>query len=229
MTSRPFDGLLIDFYGTICDGDRDAVEAACQHIVMTCGLDITPAEFAITWGEQFFDTIGRSNHECFRTLYECELLSLRDALTHQGVNGTPPKSLVADLEAYWADPPVHADALEFLRCVDLPICCVSNADTKPLMAAITKHGLRFDAVVTSEAARCYKPEPLIFRQALNALGIRANRAMHIGDSLHSDIGGANNLGITTAWIRRESRIHDIGTCRPNHIVNTLSAILQLVR
>ncbi|MHC4696362.1 MAG: HAD family hydrolase [Planctomycetota bacterium] len=226
---RRFDGLLIDFYGTISDGDRDAVEAACRRIVETSGLDIAPADFAITWGERFFDIIERSNHESFRTLYECELASLRDTLTYLGIDGAPSPALVADLEAYWADPPVHADALEFLKCVDLPICCVSNADTKPLMTAIEKHGLKFDAVITSEAARCYKPDPAIFRRALDAIGIGPDRVIHIGDSLHSDVSGASKLGITTAWIRRENRIHDIGTSRPNHIVTTLNELLPLLR
>ena len=229
MTSKRFDGVLIDFYGTITDGDRDAVDAACRHVVEQCVLDIPPAEFAVKWGERFFDIIGRSNHESFRTLKDCELVSLRDTLAAHGQNGMPPASLVAGLEEYWADPPVHADAIEFLNRVDLPVCCVSNADTEPLMAAIEKHGLKFDAVITSEAVRCYKPDPAIFQRALDTLGISPHRAMHIGDSLHSDIGGASQLGLTTVWIRRENRIHDIGTCRPDHAISRLDVLLELLQ
>lgn len=123
---KPFDGLLIDFYGTIAAGDREAVEAACLRIVEACGLPVTPPEFAITWGERYFATVARSNHEAFRTLYQCELASLRETLADFGQYPDPAPFLI-DLDEYWHNPPIHDDALEFLREIDLPVCCVSNA------------------------------------------------------------------------------------------------------
>jgi 2-haloacid dehalogenase/putative hydrolase of the HAD superfamily len=139
-----------------------------------------------------------------------------------------PAPLVEELEAYWLDPPLYPDAVEFLRGLDLPVCCVSNADTVPLMAAIRRHGLVFDEVVSSESVRCYKPDPGIFHDALRRLGAAPERAVHIGDSLHSDIRGAAGLGITTLWLCRESRIHDIGRCQPDYTIRSApeaSAIL----
>ena len=124
--------------------------------------------------------------------------------------------------------PIYADALEFLDQIELPVCCVSNADTKPLTTAINKHGLQFDAVVTSEDSRSYKPDSGIFGQALNALGVEAQRTIHIGDSLHADVGGASRLGIATAWVHRENRIHDIGTGRPDYAVNSLAELPGLL-
>ncbi|UCE58315.1 MAG: HAD family hydrolase [Phycisphaerales bacterium] len=229
MSDRPFDGILIDFYGTISDGDRDAVEAVCGRVVKAHGLTLSPREFAEAWGEVFFGLLGRSNHHAFKTLYQCELQSLRDTLASFGTGDGNPQRFVAEIEKYWVDPPVHHDALDFLSRLDLPVCCVSNADTEPLLAAIEKHGLRFDAVVTSQDARCYKPDPHIFEKALGALGATPQRTLHIGDSLHSDVGGASKLGISTAWIRRENRIHDIGTSRPDHILGALTDIIPLLR
>lgn len=227
MPRRRFDAVLIDFYGTISAGDRDAVEAACGRIVESCGLTISAEEFAVLWGEQFFQVIERSNHDAFQTLYECEIASLRTTLAAFGLDPDP-RPLVAELEVYWAEPPLYPDAIEFLAKLDLPVCCVSNADTKPLLSAIERHALRFDAVVTSETARCYKPDAGIFRRAVAALGADARRTVHIGDSLHSDIGGASKLGIATAWIRRENRIHDIGSCRSDFIIGSLTQAYEIV-
>jgi len=222
-----FDALLIDFYGTISAGDREAVEDACKRVVEVCGLPLKPAEFAVRWGKRFFERIEQSNHEAFRTLHECELASLADTLAEFGETADP-GPFVADLEAYWRNPPVYADALEFLRNVDVPVCCVSNADTGPLLAAIEKHGLRFDAVVTSEMARCYKPDPLIFETALRLLGVRAERAAHVGDSMHSDIGGASLAGLSTVWLCRDSRIHDIGDHRGDWKISSLADFFDVV-
>lgn len=217
------DGILIDFYGTIAAGDREAVERTCRTVVDACGLDISPEQFAVLWGERYFATVDRSNHQAFRTLHECEIISLRATLETFGKTRDP-TPLVVELEAYWSDPPLHADAVEFLRRVDRPVCCVSNADTKPLLAAIEKHGLRFDAVISSESVRCYKPQSRIFERALECLEISPERAIHIGDSLHSDIAGAKRAGIAAVWICRDDRIHDIGTAAPDRTISSFSGL-----
>ncbi len=226
MPKQAFDCVLIDFYGTIAAGDREAVETTCSTIVTACRLSISAAEFAIRWGERYFRTVGESNHDSFRTLYECEMASLAEMFAELKVKADP-TPFVAQLEAYWRDPPIHADAVELLDELKVPICVVSNADSEPLQAAIEKHGLRFDAVISSEAVRSYKPDGHIFRHALDRLGVAPSRAIHIGDSLHSDVSGAQQAGITAAWICREDRIHDIGRGTPCHTCSNLMQLTQL--
>lgn len=225
--TRRFDAICIDFYGTISAGDREAVEGACARIVEVCMLPISPGKLAIAWGERFFQMIEQSNHEAFRTLYECELASLRATLRAFGEERDP-QPFVAELESYWSNPPVYADALDFLDAVDGPIVCVSNADTTPLLTAIAKHRLQFDIVMSSERARCYKPDAAIFQKALDRLRVDPRRVVHVGDSLHSDIGGAAKLGIRTVWLHRENRVHDIGTHEPDHTITDLRQMLDLI-
>ena len=225
--SNRFDAILIDFYGTICAGDREAVESTCTRIVANLGLDLTPRQFAIRWGEHFFAMIDRSNHDDFQSLFDCERASLRDTLATLDIQ-VDPGPLVKELEAYWSDPPIYDDVVDLFRDTNLPVCCISNADTAPLLSAIDKHKLRFEAVITSEAIRCYKPDPAIFSAALETLGVAAGRAVHVGDSLHSDIMGAESLGITTVWIERKSRIHDIGTATPDYTITSLRELPLLL-
>jgi 2-haloacid dehalogenase/putative hydrolase of the HAD superfamily len=160
-------------------------------------------------------------------LNECEIESLRTTLARFGCTADP-EPLVAPLEEYWLNPEIYEDAIAFLESVRLPVCCVSNADTEPLRAAMDRHGLVFDAVITSEDARAYKPDAEIFRQALSALDVSPEATIHVGDSLHSDIGGASMLGISTAWIRRDSRIHDIGNSHPDWTFATLTEMSGII-
>ena len=227
VIAQKTDAVFIDFYGTIAAGDRQAVEDTCASIVQTCGIPIPANKFAVLWGERFFRVVAESNHADFRTLIECETTSLRQTLRELGVERDVAR-FIDQLEAYWRDPPLHPDAVEFLRHVPVPVCCVSNADTHALMQAIDKHGLRFDAVISSESVRSYKPDAKIFEHALDALGVAAHRALHIGDSLHSDIAGASAAGIRAAWIRREDRIHDIGNHDADHIVHSLVDVMPLL-
>jgi len=223
LSDLPIEALFMDFYGTFCAGDRLAVETACVRIVEAFDLPITPPQFAIRWGEVFFKTIENSNHDRFRTLHECESVSLRKTL-NEFVGQIDPEPFVTPLKEYWRNPPLHDDAVGLLEQIDVPVCCVSNADREDIDCALGLHGLRFDAVITSQCARCYKPEAKIFRQAADLLGVDLARVTHVGDSLHSDVGGAAQLGITSIWISREQRIYDIGTCQPDYTIRSLQEL-----
>ena len=172
--------------------------------------------------------MDRSNGPAFKTLKACEEDSLAAVLRAGWGVEVDPAPFVAPLQTYMADPPVHGDALELLAAAPVPVVCVSNADNAPLHAAIARHGLRLDAVVTSEDARSYKPDGAIFGVALERVGVEPGRALHVGDSLHSDVGGATAAGIGAVWLRREDRIHDLATCEAERVVGELTAVLGLL-
>jgi 2-haloacid dehalogenase/putative hydrolase of the HAD superfamily len=228
MPGPSFAALFLDFYGTISAGDREAVHEACERIVADLALPVDADHFARLWGESYFRVSEASNHDRFRTLQECETVSLRQALAPFGKEDADPAPYVAVLENYWRNPPLHDDAVDLLARLHLPVCCVSNADEVHLASALARHGLSFHAVVTSEAARCYKPEPGIFQKALRTMNVNAEQVLHVGDSLHSDVGGAKKLGITTVWLRRENRIHDIGTAQADHTIRSLREVAPLI-
>ena len=59
-----------------------------------------------------------------------------------------------------------------------------------------------DALVISDAIGIRKPRAEIFEAVLTKLGVAPEEALHVGDSLCADVGGAAPLGIRTAWITR---------------------------
>ncbi len=59
-----------------------------------------------------------------------------------------------------------------------------------------------DALVVSEAAGVAKPDPAIFRIALDRLGCREGDAVMIGDSWSADVAGARAAGIRPIWFNR---------------------------
>lgn len=61
-------------------------------------------------------------------------------------------------------------------------------------------GACFDAVVISEEVGAAKPEPAIFDVALARMGHpRREDVLMVGDSLTSDVAGANRSGIDACW------------------------------
>lgn len=60
------------------------------------------------------------------------------------------------------------------------------------------------AVVDSKAAGLRKPDPAIFRLALEKLGLPAEQVMYVGDSYGQDIRPAKGEGLITVWLRNDA-------------------------
>lgn len=148
------------------------------------------------------------------------------------VGRVPVQAYIDRFNEYLGRPPVFDEVrpvLEAVRAAGLPVCIVSNADERELRTAVEHHSLPVDYIVTSESARSYKPEPKIFEKALELTGLPRSGVVHVGDSLHSDVGGAHRAGLPAAWVNRQGRIHDIGTEEPDFTWGDLFPLVDLVR
>lgn len=222
------DGIFLDLYGTLTAGDRAAVETVCGHVLRDTGLAMSAKELSIVWGERFFSALDHCNDEQFLTLVALEHRTLREVMSELG-RPVDPEPYVAELERYWKNPPLQPEVNDFLRGFPLPICIVSNADRADAESALAMHGITPAELVTSEDARSYKPATRIFEMALQRTGWRRDRVVHVGDSLHSDVGGARAAGIRTGWVNRAGRIHDVGSHQPHHEFADLHGLAALVR
>lgn len=61
----------------------------------------------------------------------------------------------------------------------------------------------FDTVTYSQEARADKPDPAIFRLALDRVGCTPKEAVHVGDSYEADVAGARSVGITPVLVDRD--------------------------
>ena len=223
---RSLQGIFLDFYGTVAGGDRQAVESICQAIIDDHGLELSAADLACQWGHVYFAAVETVNSDGFRLLGEIERHTLVKTVMPL-VGRIDPEPYVATLNQYLAQPPLFDEVREVFDGRTVPVCLVSNADERELRAAMAYHDLRFDFVVSSELARGYKPGPRIFEVALERTGWSADRVLHVGDSLYSDVGGAHRAGLGAAWVCRQNRISDIGTDRPDVVWSDLRPIISL--
>ncbi len=63
----------------------------------------------------------------------------------------------------------------------------------------------FDFVVVSATAQLEKPDPAIFRAALDRAGVEPAEALHVGDSLSADVRGASAAGVRPVLLDRRRR------------------------
>jgi FMN phosphatase YigB (HAD superfamily) len=89
--------------------------------------------------------------------------------------------------------------------------------------------LRFDVLVDSETARCYKPEPRIFHLACEALPVLADEAVMVGDIPETGIRGAHRAGVRAVWLNRGHRDWPGSLVRPDAVIDELGQLLRCVR
>lgn len=218
-------GVFLDFYGTLAAGDRAAVIAICTRVCEDLGLSITGENLAIQWGSRYFAAIEDTACD-FRLLVDLERDTLIETLA--GIGRTiDPEPYIKLFNEYLAAPTIFDEVREVLANLHVPACVVSNADERELRLAIGHLDLDLPLVVTSELARSYKPDAAIFRRALDLTGWDPGRVLHVGDSLHSDVGGARRVGIRAAWVNRSERISDIGTETPDYTWSDLRPLLLM--
>src|SRR5262249_45136765 len=88
----------------------------------------------------------------------------------------------------------------------------------------------FDVLVDSACVGHRKPEPAIFRHALDALGVGPEAALFVGDSLHRDMAGARGVGIPHIWLTpgASDRPPDDVCCPGDRAVRSLQELEGLV-
>ncbi len=83
---------------------------------------------------------------------------------------------------------------------------ISNFDSR-LFGLLDGFGISrfFDPIIISTQAGAAKPEVEIFAQALAVHNLRPEETLHIGDSLHADIAGAQAAGLLPVLVDRQGK------------------------
>ncbi len=107
----------------------------------------------------------------------------------------------------WRVYPDVRPALSRIRLEGVRLAVVSNWDSRlpHLLDVLDLDGF-FDAVVYSHLVGVEKPDPRIFRSALDAIGADPRRALHVGDVPELDLEGARSAGIDALLVDRRKRL-----------------------
>jgi FMN phosphatase YigB (HAD superfamily) len=123
------------------------------------------------------------------------------------------------------------DTLGALRDRGYRLACVTNrAFGGPAFTEeVEQLGLTpfFDSFAVSCEVGYMKPHKLLFEHALDELGISSDQALHVGDSLIADVGGAQSLGMTAVWRKPRKRFDEPDGIVPDYTIHQLRELLDL--
>ena len=191
-----------------------------QKILGTHGIIRTTEEieeaFTKTEGEFDIEKHSRLSAHEFYTQLNIHILK------HLGItNSNALQALAEDIDIQWFKVSriyVYRDAkptLAKLKKMGLKLGLITGGYQSDLEKILPKVSLQkfFDVCVCGDTVGKRKPNPQVFRYALNQLNIRASEAIFIGDRLDTDYLGAKKAGMTPILIRRESSKQEVGDVR----------------
>jgi HAD superfamily hydrolase (TIGR01509 family) len=197
MRFTDLDAVTLDAYGTLV-GLADPVpklHSGLHALGVERDAEAVARAFAkevAYYREHSFE--GRDDQSLHRLRRDCVAIILGDL----SVPDLEPEAFVEGFAAAMRFEllPGAAAALHALRRRGLALAVVSNWDFE-LPARLRGLGLDDLVVVTSAQAGAPKPEPAVFRRALDLLHVHPERALHVGDS-DADEAGARAAGMNFA-------------------------------
>ncbi len=223
------DDTLLDYSGGV-DAHWEAAVAACAPP----GLDRMKLLTALAETRRWFwDDPDRHRRERVNMLAAWRHIA-EYALERTGVEADGLAEAIAhDFAARRRDAmrlfPDTVESLERLRRRGIPLALVTNGDASQQRDKIERHDLGrfFDVVLIEGEFGVGKPEEIVYRHALRALGAPPEEAWMAGDHLEFDVDAPQRLGLHGVWIDRaghglpaESRV------RPHRVVRSLRELVE---
>jgi HAD superfamily hydrolase (TIGR01509 family) len=189
------DAVTVDGFRTLVELDApvDRLRAALADHGIEAERDDVESAFAAEAEYYMAHQVEARDEEALaKVQLECSAVFLRELPTE-----LEPAAFVSSFVEALVFTPLEGvtEALRVLRGAGLALACVSDWDVG-VGRQLERAGLSsfLDVVVSSAEIGARKPDPRVFRAALERLGIDPERALHIGDA-EGDRTGALAAGL----------------------------------
>ena len=228
--------VILDVYNTIVLNDTDAWLETFREICETQRLPIAPQDLWTRWRmfeKRFRETRTNLEHpeeqppfKTYQSAWRDAFVKAFDSLEMAGDADQAAQMSVDGL----ANRQPFEDTFTFLEHVarHWKVALLTNADNGSILPLVGRYGLSFDAVLTSEGLRAYKPTPITFRRALQAVGVSPQEALYVGDTLFDDVHGSKQAGMRAVWINRNGADRDPDLLPPDYEVTSLTELLGIL-
>lgn len=204
-----FDVLTFDCYGTLIDWETGLLEAL-RPVLAAHGVgaadDAVLEAFA-----RYEAAVEAGSYRPYREVLGAALRGVGEDLGFE-----PSEDEVERFGGSVVDWPAFPDSAAALARLHtrFSLGVITNCDDDLFAASARRLGTTFDAVVTAQQARRYKPNPRPFELMFERLGLPPKRVLHVAQSLFHDHVPAKRLGLTTVWIDRRHGQAGFGATPP---------------
>ena len=193
------DDTLWDFQSAM-KGALDSALQRIRHIVPTDAAEQLTIQKMIDIRDQVACELGEGVVKLEQIRYEAFVQTLE----YVGVSSRAMAEQIhrSYMEARFVRTTPYPDVAPALKALKrrYRIGIVSNGNSYPERCGLSD---TFDFVVFAHDCGFHKPDRRIFELALSESGCLPHEVLHVGDSLETDVLGAQNCGLRNVWLNRQ--------------------------
>ena len=125
--------------------------------------------------------------------------------------------------------PEVKDTLKKLKLKNYKLAILSNGTPDLLNELVTSNNLEniFNDIFSIEEVKIFKPASKVYDLPVNKYQLQKNEILFLSANTW-DVSGAGNYGYNSIWINRNKIIFDYLDYEPNHKVENLSQMIELI-
>ncbi len=218
--STPFDArilraLAFDVFGTVVDW-RSSIVREGQMLSAAKDLKVDWPAFADAWRAGYAPAMDRTrgDGQAWADIDTLHRQILDSLIPRFGLQSLGEAELV-HLNLVWHRLMPWPDAVGGLNRLKAryPISTLSNGNVSLLVDMAKNAGLPWDAVLSGELIRKYKPDPQVYLMAARLLGCQPAQLMLVA-AHPSDLQAAKACGLRTAYVHRALEFGPDAPARP---------------
>jgi 2-haloacid dehalogenase len=229
--------IIFDADHTVIDYLEDE-KAVLRELLPTLGIEPTEETVAEcddisneTWEEAGLNAVHTPFiQENYHKLYVAHTEDLFKNLFRRYPSNADPKETGLKFLKMLERPSIPCEgAVETLKTLHgkYTICVATNAVSSIQRPRMQTLSAWVDRLYISEEMSFIKPMPPFFSYILKDLGVDKSECLMVGDSLSSDVAGANASGMDSCWLNRKRRVNDSGI-EPTYEIHSLQELLGLL-
>jgi 2-haloacid dehalogenase len=214
------DALVFDAYGTLFD--VHSVIQRCESFWAGKGHALSSLwrakQLEYTWQRSLMQRYAPFSQVTREALaYACEALGLQLTVTQM-------EALMGEYQMLSMYPDVP---LAMQQCGNLKTAILTNGSPDMIEPLVKHSGLRFDAVLSVDAVKIFKPAPQVYELASTQLTVPANRIGFVSSN-GWDALGAKSFGFTVYWINRAGAPIDRLGFKPDAVLKSLGDLPEVL-
>lgn len=205
--------LALDIFGTTVDWHTGVTQQVAE-IAAGRGVALDAGALADAWRERYLPSMARvrTGQRPWMHLDALHRESLDELLELHGVADAFDEPARRQLVRTWHRLPAWEDAAEGLDLLRrrYTVVALSNGGFALLVHLIKAAHLGFDAILSAENARTYKPDPRVYLMTAELLEVAPDQVMMVA-AHRWDLDGARSAGLRTAFVERPAEKGPHGT------------------
>ncbi|UCD96938.1 MAG: HAD family hydrolase [Candidatus Bathyarchaeota archaeon] len=203
--------VLFDMGNTLVKYDVDIFEEVYDRILTSLGISRSIDEIKRAFEKTEEEAKKNGLLSSFGKIACEEFWHCWDSLILKHLNITEKEELAGTIQSKWFDflestlYPEVREVLSELRNRQVKVGLISTAYEEEIHLLMKKIGLEkttFDVIVGVDTIKKAKPDPAVFKYAINQLNVAPEETMFVGDKIEADYKGAKNAGLHALLINR---------------------------